>query len=140
MGPTQEVPNAEARVTLDPQVVDWAGMPVARLSGSLHPETLRTGRFMRARAAEWLNAAGGRNIETFGAETAAYIPVGQHQAGTCRMGRDPASSVTDPNGRVHGTENLYVADASLHVTNGGFNPALTVMAVASRVAEAIADG
>ncbi len=137
MGPTQEIPTADARVTLDPDVVDWTGTPVARLSGGLHLETLRTGRFMRARAEDWLRAAGGRNIEVFGAETARFTPGGQHQAGTCRMGRDPSRSVTDPFGRVHETENLYVADASLHVTNGGFNPALTVMAVASRVADAI---
>ncbi len=139
MGPTQEIPNPEARVTLDTEVVDWAGIPVARLSGGLHPETLRTGRFMRERAEEWLRAAGGRNLEVFGAETAAFTPGGQHQAGTCRMGSDPAFSVTDPFGRVHETENLYVADASLHVTNGGFNPALTVMAVASRIADGIVD-
>jgi choline dehydrogenase-like flavoprotein len=66
------------------------------------------------------------------------LSAGQHQAGTCRMGHDPHSSVTDASGRVHGHDNLYIADASLHVTNGGFNPVLTVMALAFRVARAIA--
>jgi choline dehydrogenase-like flavoprotein len=51
------------------------------------------------------------------------------------MGRDPASSVTDPSGRVHGHDNLFVADGSLHVTNGGYNPALTILALAFRTAE-----
>ena len=54
---------------------------------------------------------------------------GQHQAGTCRMGNDPQTSVTDRYGRVHDTPNVFVADASLHVNNGGFNPALTIMAL-----------
>ena len=47
---------------------------------------------------------------------------GQHQAGTCRMGADPANSVTDPDGRVWGHANLRVVDGSLHVTNGGGEP------------------
>jgi choline dehydrogenase-like flavoprotein len=50
------------------------------------------------------------------------------------MGSDPRQSVTDPYGRVHGMENLFVADGSLHPTNGGFNPVLTIMANAHRVA------
>ena len=49
------------------------------------------------------------------------------------MGDDPQTSVTDKWGRVHGHDNLYVADGSLHVTNGGFNPVLTILALAFRV-------
>lgn len=139
MGPTQEIPNPNARVTLDRDVVDALGVPVARLAGSVHPETLRTARYLRERAREWLDAAGAKNVEMFGAETGAYVSAGQHQAGTCRMGTDPAASVADPFGRVHDVDNLYVADASLHVSNGGFNPGLTVMALASRVADAVVE-
>ncbi len=137
MGPTQEIPNPNARVQLDPNVRDRYGLPVARMSGTIHPESIRAARFMRERAHEWMAAAGGRNVEEFGAERGDVTSGGQHQAGTCRMGADPATSVTDPWGRVHDVDNLYVADASLHVTNGGFNPALTVMALASRVADGL---
>jgi choline dehydrogenase-like flavoprotein len=137
MGPTQEIPNPESRIQLDSGIKDRHGMPVAQLSGDMHPESIRTGLFMRERAGEWLAASGGVNIEIFGAETGAYVSAGQHQAGTCRMGDDPATSVTDSRGRVYEYENLYVADASLHVTNGGFNPGLTVMALASLVADGI---
>jgi choline dehydrogenase-like flavoprotein len=55
---------------------------------------------------------------------------GQHQAGTCRMGDDPKTSVVDKYCRVHDVDNLFVVDGSVHVTNGGFNPALTIMAIA----------
>jgi choline dehydrogenase-like flavoprotein len=137
MGPVQEIPNPDARVTLDSAVTDSFGKPVVRLSGSVHPETLRTGRFLRERAKDWLTAAGAADIETFGAQTAAWVSAGQHQAGTCRMAADAADGVTDPYGRVHELDNLFVADASLHVTNGGLNPGLTVMALASRVADAV---
>ena len=63
---------------------------------------------------------------------------GQHQAGTARMGADPATSVTDPHGRVHGHDNLWVMDGSVHVTNGGFNPVLTILALAYRNAGELA--
>jgi choline dehydrogenase-like flavoprotein len=54
------------------------------------------------------------------------------------MGNDPKTSVTDKYGRVHSMPNLFVADGSLHVTNGGFNPALTIMALGYRVGGFIA--
>ncbi|HZM22933.1 MAG TPA: GMC family oxidoreductase, partial [Anaerolineales bacterium] len=41
-GPVQEIPNPEARVTIDPSVLDRWGIPVARLSGTAHMETVRT--------------------------------------------------------------------------------------------------
>jgi len=130
--PVQEIPNPEARVTLDPQVRDRWGRPVARLSGGAHPETLRTAAFMLERETEWLQAAGA--VRVWGKRPGMKLSAGQHQAGTCRMGDDPAASVTDAWGRVHGHDNLLVADGSLHVTNGGFNPVLTIMALAFRVA------
>ncbi|PQP88792.1 hypothetical protein CPT76_11040 [Paenibacillus sp. AR247] len=62
---------------------------------------------------------------------------GQHQAGTLRMGDNPATSVTDPTGRVHGYDNLWVSDGSVHVTNGGVNPVLTILALSFRTSENI---
>jgi len=62
---------------------------------------------------------------------------GQHQAGTCRMGDDPKRSVTNRYGQLHEIDNLFIADASLHVTNGGFNPVLTIMALGYWVADYI---
>ena len=62
----------------------------------------------------------------------------QHQAGTARMGNDPKTSVTDKYGKIHDIDNLFVADGSLHVTNGGYNPALTIMALGYHVGGFIA--
>jgi choline dehydrogenase-like flavoprotein len=50
------------------------------------------------------------------------------------MSFDPREGVVDVSARVHGHDNLYVADGSVHVTNGGFNPALTIVALALRTA------
>src|SRR6202008_4133878 len=131
-GPVQEIPSPDARVTLDPEVRDRWGRPVARLSGATHPETLRTSAFTIERSKEWLAASGALRI--WGKVPSLKLSAGQHQAGTCRMGDEPRTSVTDAWGRVHGHDNLLVADGSLHVTNGGFNPVLTIMALAFRVA------
>jgi choline dehydrogenase-like flavoprotein len=54
------------------------------------------------------------------------------------MGNDPRTSVTDPYGRVWGHDNLFIADGSVHPTNGGYNPVLTIMALAFRAASHIA--
>jgi choline dehydrogenase-like flavoprotein len=60
-----------------------------------------------------------------------------HQAGTCRFGSDPASSVLDPNCKAHELDNLYVVDTSFFPSIGAVNPALTAMANAIRVGEHI---
>lgn len=129
-GPVHEIPNPDCRVQLDPNVRDRFGLPVARLSGVAHAETVRATQFMNERAADWLRASGATRVWTN--PPSAALSGGQHQAGTCRMGTDPASSVTDLWGRVWGHDNLFVSDASLHPTNGGFNPVLTIMAMAFR--------
>lgn len=63
-----------------------------------------------------------------------------HPCGSLRMGRDPADSVTDPAGRVHGMANLWVADASFMPTSMGVNPSLSIAANALRVADHVAEG
>jgi choline dehydrogenase-like flavoprotein len=134
VGPIQEVTSAESRVRLDPRVRDGFGIPVARLSGRPHPEDHRAHAYLSERAAEWLTASGAGTVIPAGRRGDDQGPSsGQHQAGTARMGTDPARSVTDPYGRVWGHDNLYVVDGSLQVTNGGVNPVLTIFANAMRV-------
>jgi len=135
-GPVQDIPNPDGRVTIDATVSDKWGLPVARLSGTTHPATVETASFMRERGEEWLRASGCEKV--WSAQPGLILSGRQHQAGTCRMGRDPKTSVTDEWGRVHNHDNLFVVDGSLHVTNGGFNPVLTIMALAFRSGEYIA--
>jgi choline dehydrogenase-like flavoprotein len=58
-----------------------------------------------------------------------------HQAGTCRFGDDPATSVLDVSCKAHELDNLYVVDTSFFPSIGAVNPALTAMANAIRVGE-----
>jgi choline dehydrogenase-like flavoprotein len=63
-----------------------------------------------------------------------------HQMGTCRMGRDPQTSVADPRGELHDVEGVWIGDASAFPTPSGTNPMITIMALASRTADHVAAG
>jgi choline dehydrogenase-like flavoprotein len=132
-GPTQEMPLFEARVQADPKIKDYWSIPVARLSGGKHPHSVEIGRRMAEKCEAWLKEAGA--IRTWRKPPGGGLSGGQHQAGTCRMGNDPKTSVVDKFCRVHDVDNVYVIDGSVHVTNGGFNPVLTIMAVAYYASE-----
>ncbi len=61
----------------------------------------------------------------------AYSMVMTHLFGGCRAGRDPGASVVDPQLKVHGTDRLYVMDASVFPTNTGVNPQHSIMSLAA---------
>jgi choline dehydrogenase-like flavoprotein len=75
-----------------------------------------------------LRAAGAREVYWTGL-------ISTHTQGGCRMGDDPARSVVDRHGQCHGVKDLFVADASLIPCTVSVNPSLTVMALATRLAE-----
>jgi choline dehydrogenase-like flavoprotein len=137
-GPTQEMPMFSARVEVDPAVRDYWGIPVARLSGDKHPHTIEIGAFAASKAELWLKEAGA--VRTWKRLAGPGFTGGQHQAGTCRMGDDPKTSVVNRYCQVHEIDNLFVIDGSVHVTNGGFNPALTIMANAYRASDYLVKG
>jgi glucose dehydrogenase len=58
--------------------------------------------------------------------------------GTTRMGQDAATSVVDPDCRVHDVPNVYIAGASLFPTGGSVNPTFTLAALSARLARHIA--
>ena len=135
MGPVQEMPVFDARVQVDPKVKDDWGIPVARLSGQRHAMDLVTAKYVAGKAEAWLREAGA--VKTWQRLPGPGLSGGQHQAGTCRMGDDAKSSVVNRNCQVHDVDNVFVVDGSVHVTNGGFNPVLTILAIAYRAAEYI---
>lgn len=135
IGPIQEIPNFNMRVTVDETVKDYWGIPVVAISGSRHPIDKKHCDFLSGKALEIMQRAGATRAWTHGGGTG--MTGGQHQAGTCRMGDDPSTSVVDRFCRVHDLDNLYIADGSVLVNNGGFNPVLTIMAMAYRTGEHI---
>jgi choline dehydrogenase-like flavoprotein len=92
-------------------------------------------RFLQARCAEIMDAAGAKQIV---AEPVGEARGGVHLLGTCRMGNDPATSVIDKNHRTHDVRNLFLCDGSSMVTSGRGQPTQTIEALAFRAGEHIA--
>ena len=59
--------------------------------------------------------------------------------GSCRMGDDPQTSVAGPWGELHDTKGVWIGDGSAFPTSSGTNPMVSIMALAHRTAEAIAE-
>jgi choline dehydrogenase-like flavoprotein len=78
-----------------------------------------------------------REIEHRGINPNQPMLFSAHQMGTARMGADPKTSATDPQGEVHGVRGLFVADGSLLPTAAGVNPMLSIYGLTYRVAQAI---
>jgi choline dehydrogenase-like flavoprotein len=128
-------PREGNRVDVDPEVRDSFGVPVSRITHRTHAWNARQQEWFAARVETLLKEAGaaftirGRIVP----EHAGGI--GQHQCGSCRMGRDPKNSVADRAGRVHDVPNVFIADGSLMTNAGGANPSLTIQALAYWVSE-----
>ena len=129
----EQLPDIRNAITLDPSVRDCFGLPVPRINNAPNANDRAMVRAMGARLRELLVATGAGEIWE-----PEYRPGGSaHYLGTCRMGRDPRTSVVDTWGRSHDIPNLFIGDGSVFVTGAAVNPALTIMALATRTAEGI---
>ncbi len=133
--PAEDLPQFENRVEVSPALRDAWGIPVARITHSFHPNDYLVFNFFKSKMTEILQEAGARDVtpSSIGRGGAGY------QLGTCRMGADPQTSVVNAWGQSHQIDNLFVVDASVFVTSGGRNPALTIQALASRFAAYIVE-
>ena len=136
IGPTQEIPSPDARVSVNRDVKESLRHSRGAFIGQ-RPSGNRAYVHIHARTRQRMALGFGRD-QSLGTSAAALFVRRQHQAGTCRMGEDPANSVVDSFCRVHSQDNLFIADGSPHVTNAGFNPVETIMALAWRTAEHVA--
>jgi choline dehydrogenase-like flavoprotein len=130
----ESMPVPDNRVDLDPAVRDRHGLPGARVTHTAHENDVRLARYLASRSGELLEAAGATSVKV---PEPSVRKLHNHQMGTCRMGNDPARSVVDRWGQSHEVPNLFVVDASIFVTSGGLNPALTIQANAFRIADRI---
>jgi len=129
----EQLPDLNNRVTLDPVERDNFGLPIPHLTLDTGENDRAMIRAIGARQREVFEAAGALEIWSDG-----YLPgMASHYTGTCRMGNDPATSVVDAWGRAHDVPNLFIGDGSVWVTSGCANPALTISALATRIAEGI---
>lgn len=138
-----DLPYLTNNVTLDPRVRDRYGIPVPRITYAPGKHEQVAQEFYIPQITALLKAAGAtvtaavpENSQEFTA--LGTIPETKHVLGGMQMGEHERTSVTDPWGRVHTTDNLYVADGGVFATSGANNPTLTILAVALRIARHLA--
>lgn len=128
----EQQPNPENRIALASQR-DAFGVPRVELHWRWRREEQEQLERLRAVLAAGLEAAHlGRVTIRAGMKP---DPNAHHHAGTTRMHADPRHGVADADGRVHGTDNLYIAGGSGFPTAGFANPTLTIVALALRLAD-----
>ena len=129
IGMCENEPDPENRIELGEGRNAW-GMRPARLVHRFSSDARALYAAMRDEGERIFRAGGATQVWHTPMNTA-------HLAGGTIMGHDPARSVTDSYGRVHGLENLYVAGPGLFPTEGAVNPTFTVHALALRTARQI---
>jgi choline dehydrogenase-like flavoprotein len=129
----------ENRVTLNPNKIDEYGIPEIQVHFSLSETDWAVVRQMSDGIRRIAANAGIRLVSQNGKPPICLTPLGDlhHDAGTCRIGDDPSTSVADRNGQIHGISGLYVADNSALPDTGAENQTLTTIALAIRTADHI---
>ena len=125
----EQTPHPENRVTLSARR-DSLGVPLPSLHWQWRADDHHRLERLRTVMRSALEAVGSVSVNG----SAPPDPNAHHHAGTTRMHDDPKHGVTDRHGRVHGTDNLFVAGASTFPTSGFANPMLTIIALTLRLA------
>ena len=168
-GRGEMIPNEQSFCEIDPEVKDRWGIPVLRFHWAWSDHELDQVRHMQSTFRAILEGMGGRvntpapaarpesqspqalaraqpaQIDTPSSQTApARPPISRggaiiHEVGTIRMGNDPQTSVLNRFCQAHDVKNLFVADAAPFVGNPDKNPTHTIIALAWRTAEYLAE-
>ena len=129
----EDMPQESNRVTLHATEKDKFGLPIPNVHFDDHPNdiVMRSHAFRQGRAV--YQAAGAREVY----ETPPYPST--HNLGTNRMSENPRDGVVNKHGQTHDIRNLFVSDGSQFTTGAAENPTLTIVTLAIRQADYIAD-
>jgi choline dehydrogenase-like flavoprotein len=134
IGATIEMePVADNRIGLSTHTRDLFGNPVPEIHLRFSERDQRTMAETRRLIRELYARLGATDVQELAPAWS------HHHIGTCRMGSNPATSVTDENLRVHGCPNLYVLGSANFVTGGASHPTLAIAAFAHRLAGHLRD-
>jgi choline dehydrogenase-like flavoprotein len=129
----EDMPQASNRVSLHATEKDQWGLPVPNVHYDDHPNdvAMRNHAFARGRAL----------YEAAGAKRVHYTPPypSTHNLGTCRMSANARDGVVNKHGQAHDVKNLFISDGSQFTTGAAENPTLTIVSLAIRQADYIAD-
>jgi choline dehydrogenase-like flavoprotein len=138
MGGFGEVlPRYENAMDLDPEVKDKWGIPVLRFGFKFGDNEKKMCADMAATAREMFEEAGIEVVDVRNEIRTEGWSI--HELGTARMGTDPKTSVLNPFQQSHDVKNLFVVDGSSHVSASCQNPTWTIMALAWRSCDYLAD-
>jgi choline dehydrogenase-like flavoprotein len=146
----EDLPQPSNRIDLDPSVVDAWGFPAGRVTYAPHKHELVASEHfsplleavMRDSGADFAFSTTSPpqgDLDIHDLSPLGIAPASRHVMGTCRMGDDPRTSVVDAASRFHDVENMICADSSVFVTSAGYNPTLTLVALAHRAATLLAN-
>ena len=129
----EDMPQESNRITLNNSVTDQLGLPVANVHFDDHVNDVAMREHGYGRADLLYEAVGALGVH----HTPPYPST--HNLGTSRMSARPQDGVVDAFGQAHDVPGLFVSDGSVMTTGGAANPTLTIVALAIRQAEHIAD-
>ncbi|MBV9308625.1 MAG: GMC family oxidoreductase [Acidobacteriaceae bacterium] len=134
----ETLPKAENRITIKGSPLDQYGVPIARIAYATGENERRMSKDMYNTMLEILHTA---KAEIVPFETGYLEPNGSaiHEHGTCRMGDDPKRSALNGFCQMHEVKNVFVVDGSAFTTASEKNPTLTILAVAWRATDYLAD-
>ncbi len=127
------LPNAKSYVDLDPEKKDEYGLPRARRFVAWGENDKKIFESMQKWSVEILKASGAEIYRVYDQ------PATNHELGGARMGSDARRSVVNGECRSHDVPNLYVVDGSVFPSASEKNPTHTIMALAARTADGIAE-
>jgi choline dehydrogenase-like flavoprotein len=132
------LPRYDNYAELDPEVKDAWGIPALRIHSSYGENERAMAQAMREDLLRILDAMKlkdiaepRRNLSVFGKNI--------HECGTARMGDDVKTSVVNRFNRIHDVKNVFVTDGAAFVTQGCYEPTLTIMAISCRAGQLIAE-
>ena len=142
-GRGEQIPNDKCYTEIDPNVVDKFGIPVLRFHWHWSDNELNQVKHMQETFRALIHEMGGTPFSAMPTKEQGYgiAPGGRiiHELGGVRMGSDPKSSALNANCQAHDVKNLFVADAAPFVSNADKNPTHTIIALAWRTAEYLAE-
>ncbi|NWA62017.1 GMC family oxidoreductase [Pantoea sp. B9002] len=134
------MPMREAYLDLDPNYKDRHGQPLIRTTFDWNQNDLRMAKYVTDRAINIMKETGGQHIVVDNQAEKSWNPYQQHSShtiGGAVMGADPSTSALNPYLQSWDAHNLFVVGASAFPNNGGYNPTITIGALAVRAAQAI---
>lgn len=142
-GRGEMIPNDKSFLEIDPQVVDRWGIPVARFHWQATDHEKLQVKHMQETFRALIHEMGGTPLGPMPTKEQGYgiAPGGHiiHELGGARMGSNPKTSVLNARCQAHEVKNLFVADGAPFVSQADKNPTWSILALAWRTADGIAE-